>query len=190
MQNPQRLLRSFAVFVLAASTLASVPMSAFADAEADARAARARRFVEEGMNVTLAACDFPSTCRHHAPLRATQDNRAVGDNKVDHRVLAFDGMEVELVYASDTPATPRAARAEALRHPDVVELTVTTSKWPVAEGLRVGTPRADVERLLGNPGEADDACVTYADVDTQDDAVLCYAGEHLVAIKWSRWRDD
>ncbi len=190
MPNSQRLLRSLAVVTLASSTLASVPVPAFADAAADARTARARRFVEDGMNVTLAACDFPSTCRHHPPLRVRQDDRDVGDNKVDHRVLAFEGMEVELVYAADTPATPRAARAEALRHPNVVELTITTSKWPVAEGLRIGTPRADVERLLGNPGEADDACVTYADIDTQDDAVLCYAGEHLVAIKWSRWFDQ
>ena len=154
-----RLARSLATFALAFSTLAP----AFADADPDARAARARRFVEDGMGVTLAVCDLPKSCRRHAPLRATQELQETGSGgKVDHRTLAFDGMEVELVFAQDTPAAPG--------HPEVIELTVTTSKWPVAEGLRIGTSRADV--------------------DTQNDAMLCYAGEHLVAIKWSRWWDQ
>jgi hypothetical protein len=181
-----RLARHAAALVLAASILPS----AFADAGADARDARARRFVDEGMNVTLAVCDLPKTCRRQAPLRATQELRETGnDSKIDQRSLAFDGMEIELIYAQDTPATSRAARAEELRHPDVLELTVTTSKWPVAEGLRIGTPRAEVERVLGARGEASDACVTYADVDTQNEALLCYAGDRLVAIKWTQWWD-
>ncbi len=185
MPLPSRLVRSAAALALAVAHFSP----AFADAAQDARA---RRFVDDGMNVTLAVCELPKACRHHAPLRASEDLQVTAtDEKIDHRRLAFDGLEIELAYAADIAKLPPAAQVEALRRTtSVVELTVTTAKWPVAQDLHIGTLRADVERVLGARGEPDDACVEYADVETQNTAQLCYAGERLIAIKWSRWFDE
>ena len=179
-----RLARSAAAFLLAISTLPC----AFADAGQDARA---RRFVDDGMAATLAVCELPKACARHKPLRASRELEETGnDSKIDHRRLAFEGLDVELIYAQDIATLPPAAQAKALADPAaVVELTVTTSKWPVDQGLKIGTKRADVERVLGARGEADDACVEYADIATQNSAQLCYAGGRLIAVKWVKWWD-
>lgn len=170
--------RAIAAPLLALLFALGSPTSAHADS--GEQIARAHRFVEDGLQGTLAACDLPRTCGRHKPLRTSDESReSANDLGADQRRLLFDGMEIELLLPGAAASSP----------PFVLELTVTTAKWPLAQGLQIGSRRGDVERLLGDHDGSDDACVTYADADTQNDAMLCYAGDRLVAVKWSRWRD-
>jgi len=166
--------------------------AATALADTPAQEARAKRFVDDGMRTTLAACDLPRSCLHRAPLKATTMKRQTGnDLDVDQRELAFAGLDIELLYVLGSVELPKIRPAQAYRHPVILELTVTAPEWPIDHGLRIGTLRAVVERVLGDGGAArgESACVSYVDRDTQNEARLCYVDDRLASIKWVPWWD-
>ncbi len=179
--------------------LCVLALAAWAPARADSAAqqARAHRFADKGMSTTLAACDLPRTCQHRAPLKSTAHKRQTGnDLDVDERELVFKGLDIEFLYVLGSFELPKISPAQAYRDPVILELTVTTSDWPVDHGLRIGTPRADVDKVLGDGGwpaphvaTTEPACVSYVNDKTQNEARLCYVRDRLASIKWVQWWD-
>lgn len=180
-------------FALVLALVAAAP--AFADTPA--QQARAKQFADAGMRTTLAACDLPRTCLHRSPLTATAEKRQTGnDLDVDQRHVTFPGLDVEFLYVLGSWDLPKISPAQAYRHPVILELTVTTPDWPVDHGLRIGTRRADVEKALGDRGwqpphvaTSEPDCVSYANQETQNEAILCYVRDRLASIKWVQWWD-
>ncbi|MEP6502071.1 MAG: hypothetical protein ABJD97_01980 [Betaproteobacteria bacterium] len=189
------MLRFLWLFALLLATLSHSTEARAADGAAQQQ--RARRFVDHGMGTTLAACNLPRTCGHRAPVHATKQLRETGnDARIDQRHVTFDGLDVEFLYVLGWYGAPAISRAQAYRLPYVLELTVTSSAWPVAQGLRVGTKRADVHKVLGDngatpshDGSPEPDCDSYVNVETQNEARLCYDRGRLASIKWVMWWD-
>lgn len=153
---------------------------------------RAAKFASDGMSPTLSVCKLPVTCSGQPPLRATKVIRQTGnDDLVDHRHLTFRGLEVSYLYLLGNDALPPQKRLypNAYSRPIVLEVTVSSPNWPVSNNLRIGTPRASVERVLGSGSAISDECVSYVNEASQDEAPLCYAHAELKSIKWVKWRD-
>jgi hypothetical protein len=156
---------------------------------------RAALFASKGMAPTLALCHLSrQTCDGLRPLasRRTPTQETGNDNLVYERVLRFDGLEFDLLYGvGPAGAPPPAHWIEAEHEPMVLEMTVTSARWPIARGLRVGTSRRVVEKILGSRlghvlGED---CDTYVDDETQAVATVCYAAGKVRSIKWTAWWD-
>lgn len=91
------------------------------------------------------------------------------------------------------PATP----AEVLSYPGVVlavsrrssavrHVEITEPRWPLARGLTIGTPRARVEAVLGEPQVVSDTSVLYLDADGFPNTVEFHFRDGRVhRIEWS-----
>ncbi len=173
---------------LVAGALASVLAPAIADP-----AGEGGRFAAKGVAPTLALCHLPLECGGQKPRhRTAKPIRETGnDSIIDERRLEFDGLRIQLFYAaSDMSAPPASWDALARQAPSVLEITITSARWPVMDGLRVGTERSVVERTLGSRLAAgDDACEDFADEATQDTVTFCYAGGKVRSIRWTPWWD-
>ena len=103
--------------------------------------------------------------------------------------MVFEGLRLTVYYAARSlDARPAAWSALPRGTGGVVEVVITSPRWPVADGLRVGTPRRVVERRLG-AAPADIECATYADDASQDVTTVCYANGRVRSIKWTPWWD-
>ena len=151
------------------------------------------RFAAKGVAPTLALCHLPLECGGQKSLhRTAKPIRETGnDSIIDERWVEFDGLLIQLFYAaSDKSAPPASWEALARQAPAVAELTITSARWPVMDGLRVGTDRSVVERTLGSRVAAGDgACEDFADEATQDSVTFCYADGKVRSIRWTPWWD-
>jgi len=63
---------------------------------------------------------------------------------------------------------------------------ISEPRWPLPRGLSVGTPRAQVEAVLGEPQLVSDASVLYLDADGFPNTVeLHFRGDAVRRIEWS-----
>jgi len=97
------------------------------------------------------------------------------------------------------PATPTAPAepVHVLAYPGVVVtvsmrtstvrgVEISEPRWSLARGLNVGTPRAQVEAVLGEPQLVSDGSVLYLDADGFPNTVeLQFRGDAVRRIEWS-----
>jgi hypothetical protein len=149
---------------------------------------RAAAFASTGMATTLARCDLPRSCAGRLPTYQDHHKRETSnDYKVDQRTLTFDGLTVEFWYVLDLPP-PAVKPAHPYRRPQILRLKVSDRSWPVAQGLRVGTDRATVARVLGMRAQQGD-CSEYVDESTQDAVTLCFKHDRVDSVEWVPWND-
>jgi hypothetical protein len=105
------------------------------------------------------------------------ENRHVPGQVDTLRTLVWDGLEVEVYAVADG--------RELLR-----EVRVTGAGYETAEGLRVGSTRAEVREAFGAPAHAEGDAATYEVRDAPDDPTptqlrVRYDGDRVAAMVWS-----
>ena len=145
-------------------------------------------FASKGMITTLGACVLPKTCALMQPVKAQRDRRTTSnDFVVDQRTLTFDGLLVEFWYVLDAPALVGEPK-HPYDHPQILRLLVSKDRWPVAQGLRVGTSKAMVVRKFG-PGVERGDCTEYVNDDKEDMVRFCFRKNRVHSIEWMLWND-
>jgi|SRR5690242_5384942 hypothetical protein len=90
--------------------------------------------------------------RKLAPLRAERIEKEVdpqaADRELEYRRLNFDGLEL-------------VGRVEAPGGFSPLQVTVTSPRWKLRQGLGVGTPVQRVESVLGPPMEQEEGMLRY-----------------------------
>ncbi len=72
-------------------------------------------------------------------------------------------------------------RSTAVRYVEIVE-----PRWGLPHGLNIGTPRAQVEAMLGEPQLVSDRSVVYVDADGFPNTVeFHFRNDHVRRIEWS-----
>ena len=85
----------------------------------------------------------------------------------------------ELVYSGLTVVVSQ--RSSAMRR-----VAITEPRWSLPRGLNVGTERAQVEAVLGEPQLVSDASALYLDADGFPNTVeFHFRGDHVRRIEWS-----
>ncbi len=149
---------------------------------------RAAAFASHGMEAAIKTCRFPNLCGGKPFTRQRKEKFNVSDFLNEYRTLTFDGLEVRIVYELEYNGKP--VRRPYQNRPQVREVTITTSAWPVPHGLRVGVPRAEVYRVLGKGNQMlPTDCVRYGNIDEQDEVLLCFKKNKLASIAWTPWAD-
>ena len=178
-------------------TLVAVAFAVLASGAAladDATDAAGARFASRSVAPTPALCrQLPLSCAGLKPIsrQGLPIWESSNDAIIDQREIAFDGLQLTAYYGAERlDSHPAAWNALPRGTANVVEVVITSPRWPVAEGLRVGTPRRMVEGKLGaGPAQGPDACAVYADGKSQDTTTICYANGRVSSIKWTPWWD-
>lgn len=109
------------------------------------------------------------------------ENRHVPGQTDTLRTLVFDGLAVEVYAVADGK--------ELLQ-----EIRVTGEGYETADGLGVGSTRAAVRDVLGEPVRTEGDTVTYEEPETSDDPTpvelhVRYDGDRVAAMTWSYYVD-
>jgi hypothetical protein len=114
------------------------------------RAARIDKFVEEGPQFigkkTLSELRKLGVLKHEKVEKSP--NSYIPGKIIEYRTLVFDGLEI---YGD----TPRPQKLVPIR------VIVTDSKWPIQNGLSVGSPEARVIEALGKPNKIHNGSLEY-----------------------------
>lgn len=150
-------------------------------------------FAKNGPATTLSICQLPETCNNLSPSEKRKTiQETSNDTLIEKRELHFQGLKVELIYVLGDSTLPakQQSRQTIYEEPFITSLIVTSPDWPIWNGLKVGSSRSSVEGALGKTGTgAADECVTYANEDSQDEAIICYEAKKVVSIEWRPWWD-
>jgi len=140
------------------------------------------------MTKTLGECVLPKTCASMRPAKAERARRTTSnDFEVDQQTLTFDGLLIEFWYVLEAPA-PVGKPKHPYDHPQILRLLVSKGRWPVAQGLRVGTSKALVVRKFG-PGIDRGDCTEYVNDDKEDMVRFCFRKNRAHSIEWMPWND-
>jgi hypothetical protein len=91
------------------------------------------------------------------------------------------GLSVGVTFELPTQDTP--GRPSAL----IGDLEVTTLRWPLLGGLRLGDSRAKLLSALGRPSARNEPCWDYA--DSPDVVSFCFKRDRLASVRWSFFID-
>ena len=72
-------------------------------------------------------------------------------------------------------------------HPLIEQLRVTTSRWPLANSLRLGDSPDKVLRMLGEPSIRAEGCWSYN--EDPDGVTLCFERDRLKSVQWAFFVD-
>lgn len=173
------------------AALLSFPIAGLPAESVDPRAAD---FASHGFAETIAGCRLPKTCRGRTARtdRKGPITETGNDNIIEEHVVRFDGLEITFLYVFGNAAEPRPddwKKGDPYPPPYITNMKITSGDWPVRHGLRVGTPRAVVEKALGALHVLDDGCARFTDDATMADATLCFDKGRLRSLEWSPWWD-
>lgn len=165
-------------------------MLPLASRSAEAVDPRAADFASRGFDEIIAACRLPKTCADRPPRSTrTEPVRETGnDNIVEENFIRFDGLEISFLFVFGNAAEPSArdwVKGKPYPPPYVTNLKITSGKWPVRQGLRIGTSRVAVERALGRLVLNEDGCANILDEGTMSDVRLCFAKDRLRMLEWT-----
>jgi len=176
---------------LAAASLLLLPLASPAAGHVDPRAAD---FASHGFTEAIAVCRLPDTCAGKRPLVSRKEPvRETGnDNIVEEHLVRFHGLEISFLFVFGNAAEPSPTdwkKGDPYPPPFITSLKITAGDWPVRHGLRIGTSRAAVERVLGRIAVDDSGCAGILDETTMDQVTLCFVKDRLRSLEWTPWWD-
>jgi hypothetical protein len=167
------------------AAFAAICVTALAQQESTKISPTAEDFVVRGMDTTLAGCSKPlppKKCSYGRLIRKGPLESLYSTNNegfFDYQELEFDGLS--LTY----------------RDGEIVVATVKNTNWPVSRGLRVGTSRNTLLRVLGTPsiiesssrGEVEN--LRYCTESIPDCATFTINTKNgqVIEINWSKYYD-
>ncbi len=145
-------------------------------------------FASNGMYTTLKECVLPTTCGGEPFFKQKQVKRQTSnDHDVDQRTVYFDGLTIELWYVLAYPYPSKKVK-DPYKRPEILSVEVTSPRWRVAHGLRVGVKRSMVLKKLGI-GQVQGSCMEYVNEHKQDSVTFCFQDDRVKNIKWVPWND-
>ena len=150
-------------------------------------------FARQAMAPTLALCHLPARCDGLRPRHVERKPpfSSANSGTLAERVVTYDGLELHLFYNVDDGSIPATDRQfVSFDKPTVVDVVITSARWPAAFGVRVGMRGEEVARRLGGARTTgDDGCARYVDEQTFNEATICYASDRVRSIRWVAWWD-
>ncbi len=155
--------------------VASAIISADVAARVHVISSEAAAFVKAGAETSLRGCDLPhNKC---GMLRFIVIDRGSGesnDEKRTWRKMRVDGLEVSAIFPV---AAPSGFYLEELR--------ISSSRWPVLNGLVIGAPRRLVAEKIDPPSDVNEnGCDIYFSDALQGDATFCFTRGKIRTIMW------
>jgi hypothetical protein len=165
-----------------AALAAGVAWTCVASAQSAPLTPAASAFLRQGPAHALAGCDL---WRHRCGsdrLVVTDSNEGEA-NDVPRRAEGMTGpglmlgitFELALPGSNDRP------------HPLFELVRVSTSRWPLAQSLRLGDSSARVLRILGGPTVRAEGCWSYR--EDPDGVTLCFERDRLAMVQWDFFVD-
>ncbi len=142
----------------------------------------ASSFLRSGPAHALRGCDLWHRRCKEVRLRVLESGDGEANDVPRHWArMSGPGVSVDVTFelpTKDFPGRP---------HPSIERLQITTPRWPLLSGLRLGDPRAKVSSALGEPSDRSEGCWRYA--DAPDDVSLCFGQDRLQSVTWTFFID-
>jgi hypothetical protein len=140
----------------------------------------AENFIQHGATKTLRGCNLGDNRCGASPFEVIEKGEGESnDEKRTWRRMKLNGLEVTAIFPV---AHPRGYYLE--------ELIVSSSRWPVANGLLIGTPRNSITEAIGAPSNINEAgCSVYFSEEQQSGVTFCFANDRINKITWNWFID-